>query len=474
MPYLPLFVNTSKKSVLLIGAGDIALAKLKLITEFSNDVTIVAKEFNISLLEFIQNKHVTVIKSEFKKSHLKGYDIIVAATNDKELNKYISELSHKKDLLVNVVDDASLSNFIFGAVTKRGDLSVAISSSGSSPVLARYVKQLIESILPRNLGKLAGFFSKYRSVVKSKLTNLQARRLFIQDIIEGNIAEAVYEGNDKLAEKLLLENLEAQENNNRAAVYFIGSGPGDPELITLKAKRLIAKADVILHDRLVSPEIFDFIRKDAIKINVGKKRNFHRYSQDEINDLLRSYASQGKIVARLKGGDAAIFARLDEEISSIKDLNVPYQVVPGITSASAAAASLGIPLTKRNLVRSVKFLTLYKSDLIREEYWQDLAKSEDSLVFYMSSNHIAEICQKLILYGKSTNTPVALIEQASTPMQKEYSATIGSFEKKFNNAEFESPSLVIIGEVLSNHKDFAWREEKELTGKYFSDLTVRV
>lgn len=474
MPYLPLFVNTSKKAVLLVGAGNIALAKLKLITDFSDNITIVARNFNGSLLEFVQHSSIKLIKGDFEESHLNNQDIIVAATDDTILNQHISELAQKKNLLVNVVDNANLSNFIFGAVTKRGDITVVISSSGSSPVLARYIKQKIELILPFNLGKLAEFFAKYRGMMKEKLSNLQVRRLFIQDVIEGNIAGEILAGNEEIAKKLFLEHLENQDNNQKAAIYFIGSGPGDPELITLKAKRLIATADVILHDRLVSEEIFDFARKDVIKINVGKKRNFHRYAQDEINDLIRQYALQGKIVVRLKGGDATIFARLDEEIDAIKDLNIPYQVVPGITAASGAAASLGIPLTKRNLVRSVKFLTLYKNDLIRPEYWTELGNSDDTLVFYMSSNNIAEICQKLILHGKSATTPISLIEQATTHLQKEYGATLGSFADKYQDQEFLSPSLIIIGEVLDQYKTYAWKEESKITGKYFPDLEVRV
>lgn len=473
MPYLPLFINTSKKAVLLVGAGNIALAKLKLITDFSNDITIVARNFNGSLLEFAQNYPIKLIKSNFKKSHLNNHQIIVAATNDKELNKEISLLSHKKGLLVNVVDDADLSNFIFGAVVKRGDINIAISSNGSSPVLTRYIKQRIEEILPLNFAKLAKFFAKHRKLIKDKLTNLQARRLFVTNIIEGNVAEELLTGNEKTAEKLFLNILSSQDNMAKAAVYFIGSGPGDPELITLKAKRLISKADVILHDRLVSQEIFNFARKDIIKINVGKKRNFHRYTQDEINNLIREYALAGKIIIRLKGGDATIFARLDEEINAIKDLNIPYQVVPGITAASGAAASLGVSLTKRNLVRSVRFLTLYKKDLINKEYWQILAKSNDSLVFYMSSNNIFEICQQLALHGKPLDTPVLLIEQATTPLQKEYGATLGNYYQTYQGYEFESPSLVIIGDILTEYKKYAWQEEKKLIGKYFPDLMVR-
>jgi uroporphyrin-III C-methyltransferase/precorrin-2 dehydrogenase/sirohydrochlorin ferrochelatase len=368
MPYLPLFLNTDKKNIILIGAGAIAFAKLKLIINFTDRVTIVSKEFDTDLLEFTKNYNIKLIKESFREEHLESFNLVVAATNNDVANHKIAECAEKRSMLINIVDNPKLSNFIFGAVATRGKVTIAISSAGVSPVLTRYLKQKIEQVLPLNLTKLGDFLAKYKNLLRVKLTNLQSRRMFWQDVISGPIAQEILANNDKKAEKLLLSQLENTSNDNQSAVYFIGAGPGDPELISLKAIRLISRADIILHDRLVSEDIFNFIRREAVKINVGKTKNLHRYTQAEINELIKKYALEGKIVARVKGGDPTIFAHLEEEIAIVNKLNIPYQVVPAVTAASGVAAYLGISLTKRNEVRGVKYLTLYKEDLINDSY----------------------------------------------------------------------------------------------------------
>ena len=473
MPYLPLFLNTDKQNILLIGAGEIAFAKLKLIVNFTDKLTIIAKEFDADLLAFAKNYQITIIKETFNKDHLQGFDLVVAATNNDETNHYIAKYAKKRSMLINIVDNPKLSNFIFGAVTVRGKVTIAISSAGVSPVLTRYLKQKIEQALPLNLSKLGDFLAKYKNLLREKLTNLQARRIFWQDVIAGPIGEEVLANNENKAKELLLKELDKSENHNKAAIYFIAAGPGDPELITLKAIRLISKADIILHDRLVSEEIFNFIRRDAVKINVGKTKDLHRYTQAEINDLIRKYAVQGKIIARVKGGDLAVFAHLEEEIKIAKEVNIPYQLVPGVTAANGVAAYLGIPLTKRDEIRGIKYLTLYKDDLINKEYWQALAKTNDSLVFYMSSHNIYKICKNLTLHGKDKNTPIILVEQGTTIMQKEYAGNLDNFEDLYAGTKFKSPAIIIIGNILHKYKDYAWREEFDSTDDYFRKLTVR-
>jgi uroporphyrin-III C-methyltransferase/precorrin-2 dehydrogenase/sirohydrochlorin ferrochelatase len=473
MPYLPLFLNTDKKNIILIGAGAIAFAKLKLIINFTDRVTIVSKEFDTDLLEFTKNYNIKLIKESFREEHLESFNLVVAATNNDVANHKIAECAEKRSMLINIVDNPKLSNFIFGAVATRGKVTIAISSAGVSPVLTRYLKQKIEQVLPLNLTKLGDFLAKYKNLLRVKLTNLQSRRMFWQDVISGPIAQEILANNDKKAEKLLLSQLENTSNDNQSAVYFIGAGPGDPELISLKAIRLISRADIILHDRLVSEDIFNFIRREAVKINVGKTKNLHRYTQAEINELIKKYALEGKIVARVKGGDPTIFAHLEEEIAIVNKLNIPYQVVPAVTAASGVAAYLGISLTKRNEVRGVKYLTLYKEDLINDLYWQELSHINDSLVFYMSSHNIFKICQNLIAHGKDANTPIILVEQGTTIMQKEYFATLENFEQLYGEIKFKSPAIVIIGEVLHKYKDHSWREELLETDDYFTKLTVR-
>lgn len=470
--YFPLFLNINKSKFLIIGAGAIAVAKLESILEFTPNVTLLAKDVLPENLEIIKAQKVNFILAAYDKKHLVNFDVIIAATNDKKTNEQIANDAKSLNKLVNVVDDPKNSQFIFGANIKRGNIILSASSSGTSPVFSRLLKQKLQKLLPENFENLSEFLEINKNLVKENLPEIQARRLFWQEFLESEIADEVLAGNSKKAQNLLEEKLKNSAKKNSAAVYFIGAGPGDPDLITVKAIKLLSKADVILYDRLVSAEILNYARKDAQKINVGKTRDLHRYTQNEINQLLRKFAVEGKIVARLKGGDVGIFGHLSEEIDAIIDLKIPYQIVPGITAASGAAAFAGIPLTSRASNKSVRFLTIYKSDLIDENYFKELAKSEDSLVLYMSSHNLGDITKKLIAAGKDAKTPLAIIEQATTPFQKTFITNLSDFAKDFGEKKFISPSLVIIGEVVLQHKNYAWREEN-LTGTYFKKLEER-
>lgn len=460
--FFPLFLNIRDAKFLIIGAGKISLAKLETISEFSENVSVLAPK----ILDQISETNTRIIQDFYDKKYLLDADIIIAATNDYGVNKQVADDAKALGKLVNVVDDAKNSVFTFGANVKRGEIILSAATSGVSPVLARLLKQRLQKFLPENFSILSDFLAKNKEIVKEKFSKIQARRLFWQEVIEGVIAEEVLAGNIVKAQLLLETKLQNSKNKTESAVYFISAGPGDPELFTLKGVKLLSKADVVLYDRLVSPEILAHSRKDALKINVGKTRDLHRYKQDEINDLIRKYAKEGNIVARLKGGDAGIFGRVGEEIEAIADLEIPYQIVPGITAASGAAAYAGIPLTSRNTNKSVRFLTIYKDELVDETYWRELAKSGDTLVLYMSSHNISTIAKHLILAGKDANTPLAVIEQATTPFQKTFTSTLGTHQDR----NFISPSLVIIGDVVNNRYD--WREEN-ISGNYFTKLEVR-
>jgi uroporphyrin-III C-methyltransferase/precorrin-2 dehydrogenase/sirohydrochlorin ferrochelatase len=470
--YFPLFLNISGARFLIIGAGQIAIAKLETILEFSKNISVIAKEISPENSEFIKGQNIEFILGLYDKKYLANADIIIAATHDKKVNQQIADDAKALGKLVNVVDDPKNSRFIFGANIKRGEIILSAATSGVSPVLSRLLKQKLQNFLPENFSYLSDFLAKNKDLVKEKLNEIQARRLFWQETIEGPIANEILLGNFSKAQNLLETKLQNFGNKKEAAVYFISAGPGDPELITVKAINLLSKADVVLYDRLVSPEILNYARKDALKINVGKTRDLHRYAQEEINQLLRKYAIEGNIVARLKGGDAGIFGRLSEEIDAIIDLKVPYQIVPGITAASGAAAYAGIPLTSRNSNKSVRFLTIYKHDLVDENYFKELAQSDDSLVLYMSSHNLGEVANKLVAAGKNSQTPLAIIEQATTIYQKTFTSTLENFSADFGDKKFVSPSLVIIGDIVSQHHLYRWREEN-LSGSYFKKLEER-
>lgn len=470
--YFPLFLNISKSKFLVIGAGNVALAKLETIVEFTDNIQVISKEISDQTKDLISENNIHYTQTSYDKKYLQEADIIIAATNNKELNAEITADAKSLNKLINVVDDPDKSRFIFGASVKRGEIVLSSSTSGVSPVLARLLKQKLQNLLPENISFLSDFLAKNKVLAREKLTDLQARRLFWQDVIQGPIATEILQGNTQKGQDLFEEKLEKFGNKKDSAIYFIGAGPGDPELITLKGVNLLAKADIVLYDRLVSPLILNHARKDALKINVGKTCKNHRYTQEEINQLLRKLALEGNIIARLKGGDTSIFAHLSEEIEAIIDLEVPYQIVPGITAASGAAAHAGIPLTSRKTNRSVRFLTIHNNSLINSEYWKELAQSEETLVLYMSSHNLSDISKILIHLGKDPKTPLAIVEQATTPFQKTSLTTLKNFEKDFAGRKFTSPSITIIGEVVNQHKNFRWREEN-LNGTYFNKLEAR-
>lgn len=470
--YFPIFLNINKVKILIVGAGNVALAKLEAILELGpgGGVTVLSKEFLPALKDLASKNNVQLVEGEYDEKYLTDFDVVVAATDDLAVNARVALDAKKLKKIVNAVDDPKNSDFIFGANAKFGDIVISTGSSGVSPVLSRLIKQKIQAFLPRNLVALSDFLAKNKDLVRGKVRDLQTRRLFLQDVIEGVVGSEIEAGNAEKAQEIFEKKLEgaALEGKNNGAVYFIGSGPGDVDLLTLKAVKLLSKADVVLYDRLVGPEILSYARKDALKISVGKTRDFHSFTQEQINAELRKYTLQGKVVARLKGGDVAIFARLSEEIDAIKDLDVPYQIVPGITAASGASAYAGIPLTSRDSNKSVRFLTIYKENLVDESYWAELAKSEDSLVLYMSSHNLAGVAEKLVEAGKG-DTPLAVIEQATTPFQKTYLSSLTKVGKDFAGKKFTSPSLVIIGDIVAGHRDYKWKEEK-LQGIYFNEL----
>lgn len=470
--YFPLHLNVSEAKIVIFGAGDIAVAKAESILEFvqAKQITIIAKDTDSQHQNIISELKIKFIKQEYDKEQLLNFDIVIAATNSKQINRQIASEARKLKKLVNIVDDPQYSDFIFGANIKKSGITISMSTSGIAPVLARLLKQKILKILPNNLDLISDFLQENKEKIRKKLTNIQARRLFYQDFLDKEIVGEIQNFNLSKAQQTLDNLLENSDNQSRSAVYFISAGPGDEELITLKAIKLLSKADVVLYDRLVAPEILEYARKDALKINVGKKRDFHKFSQDEINQMIRKYALEGKIVARLKGGDSAFFSRISEEVLAIKDLNIPYQIVAGVTAASGAAASLGIGLTSRKNNKSVRFLTLYNDDLNDDEYFKQIAKTDDSLVLYMSSHNLTKITEKLLKNGFKKDVELLVVEQATTKFQKVYQSTISQAKTDFSDKKFISPSLVIIGDIVADYQQNKWREEN-FEGIFFDQFT---
>ena len=428
MKYFPFFMELSKQSILLIGGGEVAERKLDLLLKANASVTIVSPEFTSYIEELFVNKNINPVKDYYNIKYLTSasFAFVIAATNDESLNEQIAKDANDNKILVNVVDKPKICDFIFPSILERGPITVAVSTGGASPVLARMLRTKLETMIPGAYGRLAKIVSENRIPVRKKLVNSKSNGIFWEQMLNGKFLELVLSGQDEEAIKFLnieIDNFDEQKKGE-GEVYLVGAGPGDPDLLTFRALRLMQQADVALYDRLVHPSIIDLIRRDAEKIYVGKQRDNHTVRQEEINELLVKYAKEGKRVLRLKGGDPFIFGRGGEEIDSLVDNNISFQVVPGITSASGCSAYSGIPLTHRDHAQSCIFVTGHLKKGKLDLNWEKLIQPNQTIVFYMGLVSIDIICSQLIKFGLDPKTPCALVEQGTTRNQKVYTSTI--------------------------------------------------
>lgn len=457
MDYLPLFFDFTGKSVLVVGGGEVATRKAELLHRASAVITVVAPAIKPRLIDLARlSKGLSVLR-DYQLGDIKEQSLVVVATNNNKLNLSVSEQAKALGIPVNVVDQPALCDVIFPAIVDRSPIQVAISSSAAAPVLARKIRTNIESSLAGNLGTLADFISARRPEVNRVLGQDRVRQ-FWEDIVESEVAECVLSGRTEHAESLYQQKLSIASTNakQQGEVYLIGAGPGDPDLMTFKAMRLLQRADVVLYDRLVSPDIVDMSRRDAEKRYVGKEKSNHALPQSEINQLLISLALSGKKVARLKGGDPFVFGRGGEEIEGLAENNIPFQVVPGISAANGCACYAGIPLTHRDHAQSVRFVTGHLKDGAMDLPWDQLAKARETLVIYMGLTGLSHIVERLTAHGLPAQTPVALIERGTTPQQKCYVSTLDSIEAQIARHDVHAPTLIIIGSVVTLRQQLGW------------------
>lgn len=475
MNVFPVFLRVNEtRRIVIIGGGDVAFAKADTLLSSGATLFVAAAEISARLKSLLEAQNMPFVQAEYDVSQLDGAALVIAATDDKALNAQIHTDAHARGILVNAVDQPELCDVIFPAIVRRGSLLVAISSSATSPVLARLVKHWIERALPWNLERLAEFAEQRRDQVKQVLSGIQSKRLFWQRVFEGPVAEEVLEGNDARADKLFNDALaEDAAKTNHAALYLIGAGPGHPDLITVKAARLLSQADVVLYDRLVAPELLTrYVRRESQKICVGKTRDLHLKSQESIDVLIARHLSAGQVVVRLKGGDPGIYAHGAEEIAVARKLGVPWQIVPGISAANGCAAYAGIPLTERGGAQSVRILTLYNETLHDDAFWESLAYAKnETLVFYMSSHHRAALCDRLLAAGLPGDVPVLAISNGTTPAHREWEAPLNEFAARFDGVEFPSPTLLIVGDVVRFRADHGWKEQVQQAVPFFPSLT---
>lgn len=457
MDYFPLFLKLKDQPCLVVGAGEIAARKIELLSRAGARITVVAEEVHEHVASMQATLNLVIRQKSFAADDLTDMRIVVSATDHRACNEAVASAANQLNIPVNVVDNPDLCSFIFPAIVDRSPLIAAISSGGSSPVLARILRAKIESTIPAAYGRLAQLAEDFRLLVKQEIKQPSRRRIFWENMLHGRVAELVFSGRMQEAEQELRTRLlETETSDNQGEVYLIGAGPGDPDLLTFRALRLMQQADVVVYDRLVSPEILEMARRDAEKIYVGKQRSNHSLPQESINELLAKLALAGKRVARLKGGDPFIFGRGGEEIETLMQQGIPFQVVPGITAAAGCASYAGIPLTHRDHAQSCTFVTGHLKDGSINLNWKQLAAPNQTIVIYMGLVGLQNICQALIENGCPPDHPIALVQQGTTPQQRVFTGTLRDMPQRVENEDIKPPTLIIVGTVVSLHEKLNW------------------
>lgn len=463
MDYLPLFFDLRGKTCLLVGGGTIALRKARLLVKAGATLKLVAPDAGVELQALVSSSAGLWLQEEYQQCHLDDVVLVISATDVESVNEAVAGDCQARHIPVNVVDNPRLCSVIMPAIVDRSPLIIGITSGGEAPVMARMVRTMLESSIPAAYGRLAQLASTFRERVKARFDDGEQRRRFWERVLAGPVKEQVFAGNMAAAERLMATELEESAGETGGEVYLVGAGPGDPDLLTFKALRLMQQAEVVLYDRLVSTPILEMVRRDAERIYVGKQRAKHAVEQTQINQLLLDLAQQGKRVLRLKGGDPFIFGRGGEEIELLAEHGVPFQVVPGITAASGCASYSGIPLTHRDYAQSVRFVTGHLKNGSSDLSWHELVGDDQTLVFYMGLSSIDTICKQLVAHGKSANTPAALIEQGTTQEQQVHIADLNTLPQYVAEHFIRAPTLLIIGGVVALHGKLKWfgqRDEK--------------
>jgi uroporphyrin-III C-methyltransferase/precorrin-2 dehydrogenase/sirohydrochlorin ferrochelatase len=474
--YFAAFLDLRGKPGIVVGGGAVAALKAEALLRSGVRVTAVAPEFCARLSELAVLGALRLEAKRFQPGDVVGADIVVAATDDPAVNEAVSVAAKALRIPVNVADNAALSTFIMPSVVDRPPLQIAISSAGNSPVLARKLRTLIEGAVPFAFGRLAALIGRFRTPSKRRIPDPEARRRFWEDVVDGPIADRVLSGNESEAASLLQKRLEGAGKEQQTPVGFVslvGAGPGDPELLTLRALRVMQGASVVLYDHLVSPRLVDLVRRDAERIYVGKEQDRHALPQERINALMVELALAGKRVVRLKGGDPFIFGRGGEEIEALAEHGIAFEVVPGITAASGASTYAGIPLTHRDYAQCCVFVTGHLKNGAPQLDWGTLVRPRQTIAVYMGVGALAGICSGLVGHGMRADMPAAVVEKATLSSQRVVEGTVATLPRLAQDAGIQPPALLIVGEVVSLRRKLAWfdREEKRFqepfSGKRF-------
>lgn len=460
MDYLPIFADLKRRPCLVVGGGDSAWRKTRMLLKAGADVRVIAPRLNADFTAALASQQIKLVGEHFSPSDLDGIFLAIAATERKAINALVYQSANQRQVLVNVVDDTQRCSFIIPSIVDRSPIIVAVSSSGQAPVLARLLREKLEALLPQHLGRMATIAGNFRQRLSQTVSSFSARRYFWEQAFNGRFCDLVASGREQEAEQELVAL--TQQAPPQGQVALIGAGPGDAGLLTLRALQLMQQADVVLYDYLVSDEVMDLVRRDAELVCVGKKAGFHSVPQEETNRLIVHYAQQGKRVVRLKGGDPFVFGRGGEELEVLFDADIPFQVVPGITAAAGATAYAGIPLTHRDYAQTAMFVTGHLKPDGDTLDWSTLARGKQTLVIYMGLMKSSHIQQQLLEHGRGADTPIAIIERGTQKPQKVLKGQLSELAELAKHAA--SPSLIVVGEVvnLSTKLDWFTKQEQSL------------
>ena len=458
MDYLPIFFDVRDQPCLVVGGGEVAARKSALLLRAGARLTVLAPSLHPAFGADLAASRITHRAAGFRDEDLDGFILAIAATDDDAVNRAVAAAAKLRRIPVNVVDQPALCSFIMPSIIDRAPVIVAVSSGGASPVLARLLRARLETLIPAGYGRLAALAAVFRDQVKARFKPTERRR-FWERVLQGPIAELVFAGREDAARKALRETIEdTRVAAGGGEVSLIGAGPGDPDLLTFRALRLMQRADVVVYDRLVSQPVLDLVRRDAERIYAGKERAKHALPQEDINHLLIRLAKEGKRVVRLKGGDPFIFGRGGEELDTLAAEGIPFQVVPGITAASGCASYAGIPLTHRDCAQSVVFITGHLQDGSMNLNWPALAQPRQTIVFYMGLIGVDILCRELIAHGLPAATPAALIQQGTMPEQRVLTGDLETLPGIVRRGGVKAPTLIIIGEVVRLRERLKWFE----------------
>lgn len=462
MDFLPVFLKLRGRRCLVVGAGDVAQRKVRLLRKAGASIDIVAPQANNDIATLAAAGEVIWRQRVFTAQDVDGAALVIAATANAEINRDVADAAKRAGIVVNVVDQSADSTAIMPSIIDRSPVVIAVGTGGKAPVLARLLRAKIETMISPRYGELASLLGDLRDRVALAIPEQANRRRFWESILEGPAAELLFAGRRQAARTRIESSLtEYRDADRRGEVFLIGTGPGDPDLLTFRALRLMQRADVVVYDRLIGDGIVDLCRRDAERIYVGKARAQHSVPQEEINELLLRLARAGKRVARLKGGDPFMFGRGGEEIEQLAAAGIEFQVVPGITAALGCAAYAGIPLTHRDYAQSCLFVTGHLKDDQLTLDWPSLSRPRQTLVVYMGLASLAQLADKLTEHGLPATTPAAIIERASSSQQRVITTSLEHLAVRAERAACVSPATVIVGEVVSLRDRLKWFEDRD-------------